>query len=266
MDSTLQRVFAHTSEQAGIEHRYMKVAGQARGHSIVLPLRGRGRLDNNLCIVLGADRRTVELRVPYGAKATVPQGDAAVGLDAGAPEVLASSSGERYGQGLCCALDRPSETTSPVGSARSGPHRSARGARVDQDTAKARRIRRFHLGRRRPDGECRRGGAEVKRRVGAAVRRAPGRGPRVVVIEDLSPMRGQTGRRKPSSVVSRWMRSALRARRAFRSQAGGSCLVRAFAAYTGPTCPGPACGYVDKDNRHVDGFHAFAAGTVVMPA
>lgn len=80
------------------------------------------------------------------------------------------------------------------------------------DAAKARRIRHANLGVGKLRHQRARGQAEVKRRVGEAVRGALASGPAVVAVEDLSHLRGRTKSRKLFRIVSRWMRSALRAR------------------------------------------------------
>ena len=57
---------------------------------------------------------------------------------------------------------------------------------------------------------------------------------------------------KEARKVSRGMRQSLGERLAFKTQAGGSCLEVVNAAYTSQTCP--ACGWVDRENRHGDWF------------
>ncbi|PSR33750.1 MAG: hypothetical protein C7B46_09130 [Sulfobacillus benefaciens] len=65
-------------------------------------------------------------------------------------------------------------------------------------------------------------------------------------------MRGRTKSRNLSRVVSR-LRSSLRERAEFLSQAGGSRLETVNAAYTSQECP--QCGSIHKDNRQGDRFH-----------
>lgn len=260
VDTTLYRVFAHTSEHGSVERQYIKVAGLVRGCRIVLPLRGRGRIDGNVRVVVRRDRRTVEVHMPYEVKAGKPKGNAVLGLDAGVTEVLASSDGQKYGTGFGRVLDRLSEATNRVGKVRNRLYQLAEKAENDGDKAKARRIRKFNLHRHSLDEQRRRGEAEVERRVGEAVRRALSPSPAALAIEDLSHMRGRTKSRKLSRIVSRWMRSALRERLEFRSEAGGSRLETVNAAYTSQTCPNPACGYVHKDNRHGDRFQCLMCG------
>ncbi len=77
--------------------------------------------------------------------------------------------------------------------------------------------------------------------------------PDVLIMEDLSRMRGRTPGRNFSRVVSPWMRSNLKERAEFLSPAGGSRLEAVNPAHTSQECP--QCGYVHKDNRQGDRFH-----------
>ena len=76
--------------------------------------------------------------------------------------------------------------------------------------------------------------------------------PQVVVVEDISGMRGRTKSRKLSRKVSRWMRSALKERTEFLSGVGGSRPEIVNPAYTSLECP--QCGFVHQDNRQGDRF------------
>ncbi len=98
-----------------------------------------------------------------------------------------------------------------------------------------------------------RGQAEVKRWISEALRDVLRSRPDKLVMEHLSQVRGRTKNRNLSRVVSRWMRSKLRERTAFLSQAGGSQLETVNPAYTSQECP--QCGDVHKDNRQGDRSH-----------
>jgi IS605 OrfB family transposase len=227
---------------------------------IVLPLCGKGRIDGNVRIVLEPERGRAAVHMQCPVRTGRTTTSEVVGLDAGVTEMLAPSRGEKYGPGFGHVLDRPTEETTEQGNARNQLRAAARKAEARGNHAKARRILRRNLGagklrRRRAKGE-----AEVRRQVGEAVRQVLADPPSVVVIEDLPHLRGQTKRRKLSRTVSRWMRSALRERFAFRTQAGGSRLVTVNAAYTRQTCPNRACGYVHKANRHGDRFQCLRWG------
>ena len=255
LDSTLYGTFEHNGRQ------YVSVATLTPRKRCNLPLRGRGRISGNVRIVLNPIGQTVSVHMPYEVR--VPAGAAsgpAVGLDAGVTEVLATSAGEKLGQGYGTLLEHLSEETTERGRARNKLFQLAGKAERRGDVAKASRIRRNNLGCKRLRAKRGRGEAAVKTVVGRAVRQALRSRPAVVAMEDLSHLRGRTRSRKLSRIVSRWARSALRERLEFRSQAGGSRLETVNAAYTSQTCPNPACGYVHRDNRHGDRFHCLRCG------
>ncbi len=255
LDDTLYRIFEKNGRQ------YVAVASLTPGKRLILPLQGKGRISGNVRVVLDFDRKTVAIHMPYEVRVpAVPADGPNIGLDAGVTEVLASSSNEKYGLGYGKLLETLSEETTDTGKARNKLFQIATKAEMRGDGAKASRIRRNNLGRKKLRVKRERGEAAVKTVVGQAVRAALRDGPAVVAVEDLSHLRGRTKSRKLSRIVSRWARSALRERLDFRTQAGCSCLKTVNAAYTSQTCPNPACGFVHRDNRHGDRFHCLECG------
>jgi putative transposase len=255
LDSTLYRVFDHQGRA------YVAIASLTKGQRLVLPLRGQGAIHGTIRVVWDSMRGTAVVHMPYEVRlpwkpATAP----AMAVDAGITEVLATNTGEKLGHGYGKLLERLTEQTTKTGKARNKLHQLAKKADATGDIAKARRIRRHNLGGKKLRQRQAQGEAAVKTLVGAAVREVLNTRPSVVVVEDLSHMRGRTKSRQLSRIVSRWARSALRERLAFRTQAGGSRLETVNAAYTSQTCPNPTCGDVHRDNRHGDRFHCLHCG------
>ena len=120
------------------------------------------------------------------------------------------------------------------------------------DRQKADRMRRVNRDRINLDARRINGQADVKRWISEAMRKVLRSRPDGLVMEDLSRMRGRTKSRKLSRVVSGWMRSSLKERAEFLSQAGGSPLETVNPVYTSHECP--RCEYVHKDNRQDDRF------------
>ncbi len=255
LDSTLYRVLNRHGRL------FVSIATLTPGKRLVLPLRGTGRISGNIRIVFDAGRRTAFVHTTYDVRVpAIPPVGSPVGLDAGVTEVLASSSGEKYGLGYGALLDHLSSKTTATGRARNRLFQLANHAAERGDAAKAMRIQRNNLGHKKLRVQRERGEAAVKTLVGQAVRQALRDRPAVVAMEDLSHLRGRTKSRRLSRIVSRWARSILRERLEFRTQAGCSRLETVNAAYTSQTCPNPACGYVHRDNRHGDRFHCLHCG------
>ena len=107
--------------------QYVSVATRAPRKRVVLPLRGRGRISGNVRIVLNPARQTVSVHMPYTVRFPAePAGGPNVGLDAGVTEVLASSTGGKYGQGYGKLFERLSEKTTETGRGRRGAEVPAR--------------------------------------------------------------------------------------------------------------------------------------------
>ena len=255
LDSTLYRFFIHKGQP------YLSIVSLIPGKRIVMPLKGfpAPAVTGNVRVVLDPVKHTVAVHIPVSVQVkTLPERrePLVVGLDAGVTEVFADSRGHFYGDGFSRVLDRLSAQTTAQGTERNRLYAAAKKLATSsqtRDRQKAGRIQRFNLGRVKLDARRRRGQAEVKRWISEATRKVLRSQPDRLVMEDLSRMRGRTKSRNLSRVVSRWMRSSLKERTAFLSQAGGSRLETVNAAYTSQECP--QCGSVHKDNRQGDRFH-----------
>jgi IS605 OrfB family transposase len=255
LDNTLYRFFTHRGKP------YLSIASLVPGQRTVIPLKGFPvpAVTGNVRVVLDPRKHAVAVHVPVPVRVkTLPdrREPVVVGLDAGVTEVFADSRGNFYGEGFGLVLDRLSARTTAQGAERNRLHAAEKklaAASQAGERQKAGRIRRFNLGRVKLDARRARGQAEVKRRISEALREVLRFRPDVLVMEDLSRMRGRTKSRNLSRVVSRWMRSSLKERAEFLSQAGGSRLETVNAAYTSQECP--KCGYVHRDNRQGDRFH-----------
>ena len=134
----------------------MSITTPASRKRLALPLRGRGRISDNIRVVLDPGRGTASVRVPYDVRTPAQvAGGPAVGLDAGATEVLATSAGEKHGQGYGTLLGQLPEETTETGKARNKLFQFARKAERRGDAAKASRIR------RNPQGQPARGQASL---------------------------------------------------------------------------------------------------------
>jgi IS605 OrfB family transposase len=258
LDSSLYRFFVHEGAA------YLAVAGLRPGERTVIPLKGfpaKG-VTGNVRVVLHPADRTVALHLPLPVRVPVGRAMApAASLDAGVTEVFTRDDGAVFGPGLGKVLERLTEETTAQGAARNRAHARVKALRASErpeDRRKAGRILRFNLGTRKLDARTARGEAEVRRRISESVRGVLAGDPGEVVVEDLSHLRGRTKSRRLSRKVSRWMRQSLRERLEFKAQAGGSRLVIVNAAYTSQTCP--ACGWVDRENRHGDRFRCVRCG------
>lgn len=255
LDSTLYRVFQRNGRM------YVAISSLTKGEWLIIPLLGQGAVHGNIRVVWDRLRGVAAIHMPYEVRRPKKAADgSAIGLDAGVTEVLATSTGEKLGRGYGQILDRLTQGTHHTGKARNKLFQLAKRAEAAGDPAKAARIRRYNLGAKKLRRTRAQGEATVKTLVGEAVRQSVKTRPSVVVMEDLTHMRGRTKSRKLPRLVSRWARSVLRERLEFRTEAGCSRLETVNAAYTSQICPNPTCGFVHKDNRHGDRFHCLECG------
>ncbi len=144
LDDTLYRVFGKNRRQ------YVAVASLTLGKRLILPLRGKGRISGSVRLVLDFNRKVAAVHMPYDMRVPVhPTHGPDIGLDAGVTEVLASSGGAKYGQGYGKLLEQLSERTPETGKARNQLFGLAGKAEAKGDGAKASRIRRNNLGRKK---------------------------------------------------------------------------------------------------------------------
>ena len=110
LDSTLYRVFEERGQQ------YIAITSMTPGKRVVLPLRGSGRITGNVRVVLHPRSRSVSIHTTDDVKVPEPHSSAGcIGLDAGVTEVIASSTGYKYGRGYGKLLDRKGpQQTSPI--------------------------------------------------------------------------------------------------------------------------------------------------------
>jgi len=174
--STLYRLFAHRGRS------YVAISALTKGKRLILPLRGQGAIHGNIRVVWDRVRGVAAIPMPYDVRLPVsPASGSAIGLDAGVTEVLATSTGQKLGQGYGKILDRLTQETTQTGKARNKLHQPAKKADDAGDIAKAARIRRHHLGGKKLRTRRAQGEAAIKTVVGEAVRRVFYPRPSVVV-------------------------------------------------------------------------------------
>lgn len=199
LDNTLYRFFTHQGKP------YLSIASLVPGQRIVIPLKGFPvpAVTGNVRVVIDPLQHTVAIHVPIPVRVkTLPERrePVVVGLDAGVTEVFADSRGHFYGEGFGLVLDRLSAQTTTQGAERNRLYAAAKTLAASsrpEDRQKAGRIRRYNLGRMKLDARRARGQAEVKRRISEALREVLRSRPDVLVMEDLSRMRGRTKKPTP---------------------------------------------------------------------
>lgn len=177
LDADMYQVFEKNGTQ------YISVMSLVPRHRIVIPLSGHSAIRGNLRLVLDEDEQRIEMH--YAAtvtgaietetqvgKETLPSDPAEIcALDAGLTEVFTDEDGQRYGEGFGPFLKQTSQAISDKGRRRNKLHQIAKKARERGDHAKARRIQKYNLGRKKLRRQARKRRAEMNRQINTAVTR-----------------------------------------------------------------------------------------------
>jgi len=254
LDNTLYNISHRGNRQ------WLSVTSLYRGQRIRIPLLGQGRITGNIRLVLDKEKRTVTVHMPYDLASGQSASGVGLGIDLGVTEVIATSTGEKYGLGYGQALKEITDATNAKGKTRNRLYQIAKKAQKRGDFAKAGRIQRNNLGVKKLNHNRLRAEGRAKTIVGSAVHQLFLKYPSFVVLEDLSSLRGKSYNKQQSRVNSAWTRSIVRERLEFKNMVGGSSLIPVNAAFTSQTCPDPLCGYVNAKNRQGDKFYCLNCG------
>jgi transposase len=254
LDVNMYRVFEHRGRQ------YIAVMGLRRGQRIVIPLTGYTILRGTVRIVLDFEEGRIEVHIPMEIQRPAPLEGEACGLDAGVTEVFTDEQGQRYGLGFGRTLSAQSDTVSDQGRKRAKLRAITEKAKKKGNHAKARRIHKYNLGKKKQKKKRRKMQREVERQINTAIHQVlQERQPCEIVTERLD-IRGKAKSKKLSRLVAQWARGTLKERTEFKASAGGSGRKQVNPAYSSQTCP--VCGYVHRDNRQGDRFQCLNCGHV----
>jgi len=240
--------------------QYIALMSQKPKSRIVVPLTGNTPIVGNLRVVLDIERQRVEIHYTAEVKAVTPLEGEPCGLDAGVTEVFTDERGNRYGTEFGKFLGRASDDLCDKGRKRNKLHQIAKQAEAQGDVAKAHRIRKFNLGRKKQQHGTRRQRVEVERQINTAINQVKDkRQPSVIMTEKLD-IRGKAKSKRISRRVSLWARTALSKRTEFKASAEGFRRKQVNPAYSSQTCPVPTCGFVHSGNRQGDTFQCLQCG------
>ena len=252
LDETLYRVFETETGE------WVAISCLARGQRLVIPLKGRGEIKGNLRVVLVPEKRSVELHLPFEVKARKAAGEEVVALDVGVTEVFADDAGNIYGEGMGAALKEASGALNEKGKKRNKLQALEKKYRRQGKAAKAHKLGRYNLGRKKQKARQQRIRARIANEVNRSFNQViEERKPAVIVVEKLN-LRGPAQSKELSRRVSYWHRRTLKERIEFKASAAGCRREQVNPAYSSQTCP--ACGYLSKANRKGDRFQCVKCG------
>jgi putative transposase len=125
-------------------------------------------------------------------------------------------------------------------------------------TAKAKRIRKFNLGRRKQRTHQCRQHLKMERQINTAVNQVVTRRTPAIIITEKPNLRGKAKSKQISRRVSLWMRGILKKRVEFEASAEGFRREQINPAYASQLCR--ACWFLRSGNRHGDAFKCLYCG------
>ncbi|MFQ5795939.1 MAG: RNA-guided endonuclease InsQ/TnpB family protein [Candidatus Bipolaricaulia bacterium] len=254
LDAEMYRVFEQNGRQ------YISIMTLTPGRRLILPLTGWGTIQGNLRIVRDEEKRRIEVHRAIEVKPEpVTDGSKVKAVDLGVTEVMTDSDGDRWGEGLGQRLANYSDQICDKGRKRNKLGALARRAEEKGDKAKARRIRKYNLGREKQRKQRRKMRQTLANEINRALNAFwKAKGPAVVVHENLRYLNGKWKSRRLSRIVSLWVRGLIKDRVAFKASAGGSHHEQVNASYSSQTCP--HCGFVHRQNRRGNRFQCLFCG------
>lgn len=252
LDANMYRVFENGKRQ------YVAVMNLVGKNRVLIPLEGEGMIEGTIRVVLDRERQRIEVHLTQEVTAGVRLTGEVCAVDAGITEVFTDERNQRYGVKLGVVLERGSEHLKTKGQYRNKLHQTAKKATATGNRAKARRIRKYNLGRKKQGRRHRQLKTEIERQINTAINEVIDlRQPCVLVTEKLN-LRGKAQSKKMSRKVSLWARNALTHRVEFKASVKGFDRKQVNAAWSSQSCP--TCGFVHRQNRQGDRFQCLKCG------
>ena len=234
--------------------QFIKIMGMTPRKMVVVPLTGCSPFDGSIRVILDFHKRRIELHTVSDLVEPEQLKGTALALDAGISEVFTDNDGAAYEPTFGATLQRASDQLNRTGKARNKAHALEKVS----SKHKARRIRKFNLGKNKMRDRKRKGKIRVRQLVSQSIHKiVETKNPNTVITENLN-IRGKAKSKKMSRLVSYWMRSALIERLNFLALAEGFRHKQVNPAYTSQMCP--TCLFVHKNNRRGDIFKCLNCG------
>ena len=246
LDSGMYRLFEHNGRQ------YIKIMTLVSRERLVIPLTGFTAIRGTIRVVLDYGSRRVEIHYTTDIKPKKANGSA-IGIDLGITEVMSDSDGDQWGEGFGVLLADYSEELNDKGKKRNKLASVKKKALGKGNKAKAKRISKFNLGRKKQNKKRGSMRSTVTRQINESLNQLyQAKSPQLIVHEKLGKF-NRTKSRRFNRLVHLWTHGLVKNRLDFKASVGGSDRKQANPAYTSQMCP--SCGFVHRKNRNSDRFY-----------
>jgi putative transposase len=233
--------------------QFLEVMTQVPRQRLVIPLTGRGKIEGNLRIVLDFEKQRVEVHRAIDLKTGQPAEGTPLAVDFGVTEVMTDSEGDTWGEGFGQILSQDSEALHRSGRSRNKLYAVKKKARQQHRRAKAHRLHKFNLGKKKQRRQRRKMRANLGRVINTAMNQLwQTKQPQLIIHENLRNLGGKFKSKRLSRLVSLWTHGLIKDRLQFKASLGRSQRQQTTPAYSSQRCP--ECGFIHPRNRKGDVF------------
>lgn len=239
-DADCYNIFEHEGRQ------YVKIMSLVKGKRLIVPLKGRTKIEGNITLVLKDNEVSVHVAQELKTKTKPLKNIEAV--DFGYTEVMTDSEGARYGQQFGKLITQTSDRLKEKMQKRHRLH-----ALKEKKPHQAKMLLKNNLGTKKLKQKKQKTSATLTREINQAINQLiKTKKPSLLITEDLSHLFTFGKIKNVNRRLSSWLRGEITNRVSFKALAEGFRHSQVNSAYSSQICP--LCDFVDSKNRRGDKF------------
>ncbi len=249
-DSSCYTVF----EENGCQ--YIKIMSLEKGKRIVIPVKGKGRIEGNITLVIDETDLFIHVTEEIAPLQASSQ-ETIEAVDFGYSEVMTDTEGKRYGIQFGKILSRILNHRHQKMQKRHKLH--AYEKKQFQKCLRKTNIKKYNLGNKKLNKVKKKGRSSLEREINTGINGLlRNKKPCILITEDLSHLFSYYQPKIVNRRFSSWLRGKLQERVAFKALAEGFRHEQVNPAYGSQTCV--CCDFVDSKNRNKDKFKCLNCG------
>jgi predicted RNA-binding Zn-ribbon protein involved in translation (DUF1610 family) len=239
------------------DDQYLSVSSLTKGKPILVPLRGITNITGTIKLILDGER--VQVHHTKNLQQDLPTSGEIEAVHLGYYEVLTDTHGKRYGTNLPEILNQKSDKIAEKGAPRNKLWQIAKKHDERGNHYKARRIRKYNLGRVKHNRLMFKTKKTIEREINQSLNEIlRDRALSVLVTGEMSRQFEYKSGKKWNRRLSSWTRGVMKDRIDFKTLAACCRHEQVNQAYVSQLCP--TCGYVHIENRDGDIFKCQSCG------
>jgi hypothetical protein len=231
--------------------QYLSVSSLVKGKPILIPLRGRTKIDGTITLVLDNDR--VQIHHTKALRDNIERSGEVEAVHLGYYEVLTDTNNKRYGTELPDILNYKSDKIAAKGAPRNKLWQIAKKHDERGNYHKSRRIRKFNLGKVKHNRLMFKTKQSIEQQINQGLNELLNeRALSVLITGAMDRQFEYKSGKKWNRRLSNWSRGVMKKRIDFKTLAACCRHEQVNLAYVSQMCP--TCGYVHVKNRDGDTF------------